>query len=89
MRFVCHEQPPPTAAPQPQPLPPQPDGSSAPPLPQQPPPLVQPPPNVILSAKEHSTCRYEIVVGVNALCRHKGFRAAKPATATIECRPVS
>jgi hypothetical protein len=49
---------------------------------------VQPPPNVILSAKELSTCSYEIVVGVDALCRHRGFRAAEPATATIECRPV-
>ena len=36
---------------------------------------VQPPPNVILSAKELSTCSYEIVVGVDALCRHRGFRA--------------
>ena len=43
---------------------------------------------MILSAKEHSTCSYEIVVGVNALCGHRGFKAEEPATSTIECRPV-
>ena len=97
MRFVCHERPAPTAAPPP---PPQqqpgqgggPSSSSSSPPPAAAaaaPPLVQPPPNVILSAKELSTCSYEVVVGVDALCRHRGFRAAEPATATIECRPIA
>ena len=88
VKFVCLERPAPTAAPQ-QPPPTQPEGgSSSSPPPTPPAQLVQPPPNAILSAKELSTCSYEVVVGVDALCRHRGFREAEPATATIECRPV-
>ena len=95
VRYVCHERPAPTAAPpQPQQQPPPPQGGPSSSPPPTPPAaaaaanLVQPPPNVILSAKELSTCSYEVVVGVDALCRHRGFRAAEPAMATISCRPV-
>lgn len=91
VRFVCHEQPPPTTRPSAAPAAaaPQQQQQQASPQPQPTQQIVQPPPNVLLSAKELSTCRYEVVVGLAGLCGHADFEEEEPEAATIECCPAA